>query len=71
MEILMDDGLLTLLRSVDTPTVCNAIETAQGKRGFDGYTRGTVLASAPEYRAMVGYARTARIAAKTAVWGCP
>ena len=60
----MDDALLTLLRSVDTPTVCNAIETAQGKRGFDGYSRGTVLASAPEYRAMVGYARTARIAAR-------
>ena len=60
----MDDALLTLLRSVDTPTVCNAIETAQGQRGFDRYTRGTVLASAPEYRAMVGYARTARIAAR-------
>ena len=53
----MDDALLKLLRSVDTPTVCNAIETAQGKRGFDRYTRGTVLASAPEHRAMVGYAR--------------
>ena len=60
----MDDALLTLLRSVDTPTVCNAIETAQGRRGFERYTRGTVLASAPEYRAMVGYARTARIAAR-------
>lgn len=60
----MDDALLTLLRSVDTPTVCNAIETAQGKRGFDQYSRGTVLASAPEHRAMVGYARTARIAAR-------
>ena len=60
----MDDALLTLLRSVDTPTVCNAIETAQGRRGFGRYTRGTVLASAPEYRAMVGYARTARIAAR-------
>ena len=60
----MDDALLTLLLSVDTPTVCNAIETAQGRRGFERYTRGTVLASAPEYRAMVGYARTARIAAR-------
>ena len=59
----MDNALLELLRSVDTPTVCNAIETAQGKRGFNDYTRGTVLASAPEHRAMVGYARTARISA--------
>ena len=60
----MDDALLTLLRSVDTPTVCNAIETAQGQRGFSAFTRGTVLSSAPEAGAIVGYARTARIAAQ-------
>ena len=60
----MDEALLTLLRSVDTPTVCNAIETAQGQRGFNAFTRGTVLASAPEGGAIVGYARTARIAAR-------
>ncbi|MAV01444.1 MAG: acyl transferase, partial [Rhodobacteraceae bacterium] len=27
----MKTSLLNLLRSVDTPTVCNAIEVAQGK----------------------------------------
>jgi len=59
----MDDTLLTLLKSVDTPTVCNAIEVAQGKRGFDAFTRGTMLASHPDASAMVGYARTAKIAA--------
>ena len=59
----MDDALLTLLRSVDTPTVCNAIETAEGKRGFNCFTRGTVMASDPSHHAMVGYARTARISA--------
>ena len=59
----MDDQLLTLLRSVDTPTVCNAIEVAEGKRGFDAYTRGTVLTSDPTAPAIVGYARTARISA--------
>ncbi len=59
----MDDMLLTLLQKVDTPTVCNAIEVAQGKRGFDAFTRGTMLASHPDAPAMVGYARTARIAA--------
>ncbi|MCH2564236.1 MAG: RraA family protein, partial [SAR116 cluster bacterium] len=59
----MDEALLTLLRSVDTPTVCNAIETAEGRRGFNAFTRGTVMASAPDHRAMVGYARTARISA--------
>ena len=59
----MDDALLTLLRSVDTPTVCNAIEVAQGKRGFNDFTRGTMLCSAPDDPAIVGYASTAKIAA--------
>ena len=61
----MNDTLLTLLKKVDTPTVCNAIEVAQGKRGFNAFTRGTMLASDPDAPAMVGYARTARIAAVT------
>lgn len=59
----MDDALLSLLRSVDTPTVCNAIEVAQGKRGFAGFTRGTMLCSAPDEPPVVGYAVTAKIAA--------
>ena len=49
----MKPTLLTLLRKVDTPTVCNAIEVAQGKRGFDAFTRGTMLCSAPDEPAMV------------------
>lgn len=61
----MDDAVLNLLKSVDTPTVCNAIEVAQGKRGFDQFTRGTMLCSAPDAGAIVGYARTAKIAALT------
>ncbi|RFP85836.1 RraA family protein [Rhodobacteraceae bacterium 63075] len=59
----MDEALLTLLKQVDTPTVCNAIEVVEGKRGFDRFTRGTMLCSAPEAGAIVGYARTAKIAA--------
>ncbi|MGJ8557865.1 MAG: RraA family protein, partial [Sulfitobacter geojensis] len=57
----MKDSLFDLLKRVDTPTVCNAIEVAQGKRGFDDFTRGTMFASALD-GVMVGYARTARIA---------
>ncbi len=53
--------LLQLLRSVDTPTVCNAIEVAQGKRGFNRFTRGTMQHSRPGDPAIVGYARTAKI----------
>lgn len=59
----MDDDLLAVLRRVDTPTICNAIEVAQGRRGFAGFTRRAVFPSDPAAPAMVGYARTARIRA--------
>lgn len=59
----MSPELFALLRKVDTPTVCNAIEVVQGKRGFSRFTRGTMIASAPAEGAMVGYAVTAKIAA--------
>jgi len=58
----MKISLLNLLQSVDTPTVCNAIEVAQGKRGFNDFTRGTMLASDAK-GVIVGYAVTAQIAA--------
>ncbi|SEL36839.1 Regulator of RNase E activity RraA [Roseovarius nanhaiticus] len=60
-ESALPEGLLDLLRQVDTPTVCNAIEVAQGKRGFGRFTRGTMQHSQPGTAAIVGYARTARI----------
>ncbi len=60
----MDDVLLETLRSVDTPTVCNAIEAAEGQRGFNNFTKGTMFSSAPDAKAVVGYALTAKIAAK-------
>lgn len=53
--------LLALLRSVDTPTVCNAIEVAQGQRGFNRFTRGTMQHSKPGDPPIVGFARTAKI----------
>ena len=59
----MTPSLLELLREVDTPTVCNAIEVAQGKRGFANFTRGTMQCSDTS-RAVVGFARTAQIAAQ-------
>ncbi|MBM6596387.1 RraA family protein [Microvirga pudoricolor] len=60
----MNPTLLELLRGCDTPTVCNAIEVAQGKRGFNAFTRGTMLASAPAEPPMVGYAVTAQLRAR-------
>ena len=59
----LDSDLLKLLQSVDTPTVCNAIEVAHGGRGFSQFTRGTMICSDPESGAMVGFAKTAKIAA--------
>ena len=59
----MTPSLLALLSRIDTPSVCNAIEVAQGKRGFNQFTRGTILISDPQAGAIVGYARTAKIAA--------
>jgi regulator of RNase E activity RraA len=58
----MDTVLLDILSRVDTPTVCNAIEVVQGRRGFSGFTRGTMVCTEPG-RAVVGYAVTAQIAA--------
>ena len=60
-EAIISEELLALLRQVDTPTVCNAIEVAQGKRGFNSFTRGTMQHSRPGDPAIVGFARTARI----------
>lgn len=59
---MIDDALLDLLRKVDTPTVCNAVEVVQGRRGFAAFTRGTMVATEPG-RAIVGCAVTAQIAA--------
>ena len=58
----MDQTLFDLLSRIDTPTVCNAIEVVQGKRGFHGFTRGTMVCTEPG-RAVVGHAATAQIAA--------
>lgn len=58
----MDRDLLTLLRSVDTPTVLNAIEVVQGGRGFQAFTRTTMICTAPADPPVVGYAVTAQIA---------
>lgn len=52
---------LALLATFDTPTVCNAIEVAQGQRGFSGFTHSTMHWSDVETFNMVGYARTAKI----------
>jgi len=61
----MDDALLKLLRSVNTPTVCDALAASRPNRAFTAYTYGTPLATAPDAAPIVGYACTAKIAART------
>lgn len=59
------NALIARLHTCDTPTPCNAIEVAQGRRGFDGFTRNHgVWTGGPDKR-IVGFARTARIAGRT------
>ena len=61
----MDKRLYDLLLALDTPTVCNSIEVAQGRRGFQHFTKGTMLSSVQSGEVILGYARTAKIAGKT------
>ena len=70
-EPVIPADLLALLQRVDTPTVCNAIEVAQGKRGFNSFTKGTMQCSAPDGPPMVGFARTAKIAGREAPTEAP
>jgi regulator of RNase E activity RraA len=55
------ETVLAELGSIDTPTVCNALEAvAPHRRGF-GYTTRTLMCLRPELKPMVGFARTAAI----------
>ena len=60
---LIDDGVLDALRALDTPTVCNALETVAPKRRGYGYTVDPLVCTRPGLGSMVGYARTATIRA--------
>ena len=60
---MISDKLFALLRQTDTPTVCNAIEVAQGTRGFANFTRQTIFITEKEAPSLVGYAMTAKISA--------
>lgn len=54
-------ALIDRLHTCDTPTVCNAIEVAQGQRGFAGFTHRTITWAGDQDARIVGFARTARI----------
>ena len=59
----IDEDLLNTLGSIDTPTICNALEiVAPDRRGY-GFTVQPLVCPRPELGTMVGYARTAQIRA--------
>ncbi len=56
----MNDFIRSLTQ-FDTPTISNAIEVAQGTRGYDRFSRGTPVSAMNGAKAMCGYARTAKL----------
>lgn len=51
------------LRTLDTPTVCNALEVVAPERRGSGYTIHPLVCARPDLPPIVGYARTATIRA--------
>ena len=59
----LTDTLIQSLQTIDTPTVCNALELLiPARRGY-GFTTSQLVCTRPELPPMIGYARTATIRA--------
>ena len=54
----LEPAVLDALRSLDTPTVCNALEAVAPRRRGHGYTVTPLVCPRPELAPIVGYART-------------
>ena len=57
----LTESLIKDLQSIDTPTVCNALEILIPERRGYGYTTQPLVCTRPELPPMVGVARTATI----------
>ena len=64
MSETLTDAELEALRGITSPTVANAIETFQVRPRNEGFMDSTVRCIFPELGAVVGYAVTAKIAAR-------
>ena len=60
----LPDDVLTRLRALDTPTICNALEIAAPERRGTGFTTRPLVCPRPGIPPIVGYARTATIRAE-------
>lgn len=56
-------AIFSFLQKHDTPTICNALELAMGKRQNTGFTQGTPVFIDKNLPAFVGYAITAKLQA--------
>jgi regulator of RNase E activity RraA len=63
MTFELTQELIADLTSIDTPTVCNALEVVAPERRGYGYTTQPLVCTRPELKPMVGIARTAAIRA--------
>ena len=57
----LTEQLIADLKTLDTPTVCNALELVVPERRGYGYTTQPLVCTRPELPPMVGVARTAAI----------
>ena len=55
--------LISMLKSIDTPTVCNALELLVPERRGFGFTTKPLVCTRPQLGPVVGIARTATIRA--------
>src|SRR5262245_34597091 len=61
------DQFLEYLKSVDTPTLCNAIELLGVRKHHEGFTPLQIRCLFPELGRMIGYAVTAQVETMTSM----
>jgi regulator of RNase E activity RraA len=66
MPSLPPSSALDALAAFDTPTICNALELIVPESRARGFTHRPAVCGFPALKPIVGYARTARIRAKSA-----
>jgi regulator of RNase E activity RraA len=54
---------IEILRGIDTPTICNVLETFDPKFRNEGYTLDPLICAFPKLPPIVGYAKTAMVRA--------
>lgn len=65
MNELLTANELEALRQITSPTICNAIETFKVRSRSEGFMDSSIRCIFPELGTLIGYAVTAKIAART------